>query len=130
MGNLDLINKIMTILEPVVMATDPASFNQLSEQTKNQNSNLERLTVLSALMVEADLFASVLPKHGELLGRRLGLEWSSDQPDLGVLVASKEGRLNFLGKLQFFSWQSKALGMPDILQMALKKLSSEIVEGK
>jgi hypothetical protein len=120
----------MEILDPVVMATDPASFNQLSEQIKNQNSNLERLTVLSALMVEADLLASVLPQHGELLGSRLGLEWSSDNPDLGILVASKEGRLNFLRKLQFFSLQSATLGMPDILKVALEKLSSEIVEGK
>ena len=130
MGNLERINEIMAMLDPVVMATDPASFNQLSEQIKNQSSNLERLTVLSALMVEADLLASVLPSHGELLGRRLGLEWSSDNPDLGALVASKEGRLNFLEKLQFFSWQSEALGMPDILKMALNKLSGEIVEGK
>ena len=130
MGNLDRVNKVMEILDPVVMATDPASFNQLSAQIKNQNSNLERLTVLSALMVEADLLASVLPQHGELLGKRLGLEWSSDNPDLGILVASKEGRLNFLRKLQFFSWQSATLGMPDILKVALEKLSSEIVEGK
>ena len=130
MGNLERVNKIMTTLDPVVMATDPASFNQLSEQIKNQNSNLECLTVMSALMVEADLLASVLPHHGELLGSRLGLEWSSDNPDLGMLVASKEGRLNFLRKLQFFSSQSVALGMPDILKLALEKLSNEIVEGK
>lgn len=130
MGNLERVKKIMAILDPVVLATDPAHFNQLSEQIKNQNSNLERLTALSALMVEADLLASVLPHHGELLGRRLGVEWSNDNPDIGMLVASKEGRLNFLRKLQFFSWQSKALGMPDILKMALENLTSELVEGK
>ena len=71
----------------------------------------EQLDYLAMLLTEADVLASVLPKRGKVLSKRLSLEWRDQNKELSNYVASKEGYEKFLQKVQFLSDQSKKLNV-------------------
>ena len=71
----------------------------------------EPLDYLAMLLTEADVLASVLPKRGKVLSKRLSLEWQDQNMELSNYVASKEGYEKFLQKVQFLSDQSKKLNV-------------------
>lgn len=71
----------------------------------------EQIDYLAMLLTEADVLASVLPKRGKVLSKRLSLEWQDQNMELSNFVASKEGYEKFLQKVQFLSDQSKKLNV-------------------
>ncbi len=79
-------------------------------------------------MVEADLFASTLPKKGVELGNLLSEEISSQDPQLSEFIKSPKGRLGFLNSVQFLSPQSHILGAPQILKEAISMTQHHIKE--
>ena len=66
---------------------------------------------LAMLLTEADILASTLPNRGKVLSMRLSLEWLDQNKELSNFVASKEGYVAFLQKVQFLSDQSKKLNV-------------------
>lgn len=71
----------------------------------------EQIDYLAMLLTEADVLASVLPKRGKVLSKRLSLEWQDQNMELSNFVASKKGYEKFLQKVQFLSDQSKKLNV-------------------
>jgi hypothetical protein len=69
-------------------------------------------------MVEADLLASVLPKRGLFLSKKLSQEWSEHSPLESSEVITKNGRLRFLGYIQFLTQHSRLLGIDKFLDIS------------
>ena len=78
------------------------------------------------LLVEADLFASVLPIKGIELGIQLSEEFTQQNVQLANLVKTPQGRLGFLNTVHFMSEQSHLLGAPHLLKEAILITQSEI----
>lgn len=117
-----LVDGVLKVLEPWVMATDPGQYHAL----------LERLTLeppahadcLAMLLVESDLVASVLPTRGQELTSRLAQEWAVPYPEKSIALQNQLGYLSFLGSLQFMSPHSLRAGFPKILNNSLSRLRS------
>ena len=78
--------------------------------------------MLSILLVESDLMASVMPNKGVELGYRLGAEWKKRSIQLADVVKTKRGRLGFLERLTYLSPQSASLGVPSILNSCIQSI--------
>ena len=75
------------------------------------------------LLIEADLFASILPIKGQMLGVRLAEEWKSANPAKAIAVISKQGRVTFLESLRFVSPHSQVLGAEQIRLSSIRALT-------
>ncbi len=111
----------------IILATDPKDRAQLMNRI-HSSSAVRSFDQLSMLMVEADLFASTLPKKGVELGNLLSEEISSQDPQLSEFIKSPKGRLGFLNSVQFLSPQSHILGAPQILKEAISMTQHHIKE--
>ena len=121
----ELMRDLMPIVESIILATDPKFYAHLCAQFSSKKVEHERVHLMSALMIESDLFASILPSQGMRLSERLAQEWQSHDPDLAKIVASPKGRLAFLNKLNLFSAQAKIVGLFDILSTVKKDLANK-----
>ncbi len=114
---LALINSI----EVIILATDPKTYPALYDKFRNPVSHsLQSIDLLSILLVEADLLASILPKRGILLSERLSLEWLSHSPEASSAVVTKAGRLGFLNFVKFLSPYAKFLGIDKIQKLSIE----------
>jgi len=110
-------------LKSVILASDPKYLPQLLQKMKqSQHSFLDKLDIMSMLLVEADLMASIIPDYGERLGQSLAQEWATHYPDMSRNVASLEGRKGFLNYVQFKSENAKKLGINQIHHDSREKL--------
>ena len=119
--NLDLSFKsnLINEIEPIILATDPQFYPLLFLKFSNHDVKvLERIDYLCMLMVEADLLASVLPKRGLFLSKKLSQEWSEHSPLESSEVITKKGRLRFLGYIQFLTQHSRLLGIDKFLDIS------------
>lgn len=118
----DLIKKLETKVESIILATDPSFLSTLLAKFTGPTANPTRIDCMSMLMVEADLLASVLPMHGKILGKLLGQEWESSNPKAAASVASDRGRLKFLEYVRFISPHAIMLKMEDIRNQSIEEL--------
>ena len=116
----DLIKKLETKVESIILATDPSFLGALLAKFTGSTANFTRIDCMSMLMVEADLLASILPIHGKLLGKLLGQEWESSNPKAAASVASDQGRLKFLECVRFISPHAIMLKMEDIRNQSIE----------
>jgi hypothetical protein len=116
------IKELETKIESIILATDPSFLGALLAKLTGPTANPTRIDCMSMLMVEADLLASVLPMHGKLLGKLLGQEWESSNPQAAASVASDQGRLKFLEYVRFISPHAIMLKMDDIRNQSIEQL--------
>jgi hypothetical protein len=110
-------------IQTIIISTDPQFLPTLVKKIeKLQNSFIDKVDVMSMLLVEADLMASITPIYGKELSKRLSQEWSLSNPDKSEFVRSDKGRLGFLNYVKFMSHNSKELGVPEILQKSINLL--------
>ena len=118
------IKSIMADLEPIVLATDPRYFETLSRKFPNQDNPNSREDVMGLLLVEADLFASALPKRGIYLGEQLAKEWESSDSKLAQIVKSHAGRIRFLEGIAFYSPHARRLQIETIRLKSIQELKA------
>lgn len=116
-----LIESIIHRINPWILATDPQAYGSLlSKITRDKASHED---CLAMLLIEADLFASILPIKGQMLGVRLAEEWKSANPAKAIAVISKQGRVTFLESLRFVSPHSQVLGAEQIRLSSIRALT-------
>jgi hypothetical protein len=113
------------ISSTAIIATDPKDRAELVERVAS-NKLITPSDKLNMLLVEADLFASVLPIKGIELGIQLSEEFTQQNVQLANLVKTPQGRLGFLNTVHFMSEQSHLLGAPHLLKEAILITQSEI----
>ena len=118
------MNGLLNYVEPIILATDPKNFQSLLTKKIDQNHRTDLMTLL---MVEADLMASILPVRGAMLSRNLAMEWKQNYPAMAKLVNSIEGRIGFLERIQFTSPHSQVLNVRAIQQTHIHQLKSNHV---
>ena len=109
-------------IEPIILATDLSILSSLLVNFNGPSAKPNKTDSLCMLMVEADLLASALPMRGEIIGKQLGQEWESSDPNAAALVTSKQGRLNFLKHIRFISPHAMMLKMEDIRKKSIEEL--------
>lgn len=117
-----LVDGILKVLEPWIMATDHGEYHALLERLAFEPP--AHVDCLAMLLVESDLVASVLPTIGRELTSRLAQEWSGPYPEKSIALQNQLGYLSFLGSLQFISPHSCRAGLPQILNNSLSQLRS------
>ena len=100
-----LMNKLHQLILPTCFDFTPLLYEKINSGMGNQ------IDYLAMLLTEADILASILPRRGKVLSRRLSLEWQDQNKELSKFVASQEGYEKFLQKVQFLSAQSKKLNV-------------------
>ena len=121
---LSKIKALMADLEPIVLATDPRYFATLSGRFLHQVQPNNRVDVMGLLLVEADLFASALPKRGTYLGEQLAKEWESSDSKLAQIVKSLAGRTQFLEGITFYSPHARRLQIETIRLKSIQELKA------
>lgn len=119
-------DNLMAKIEPIILATDPSSLGELLSKFSSNQISPSKTDCLSMLMVEADLLASTLPKRGLLLGKQLAEEWRTVNPKAALIVASPQGRINFLEYIRFVSPYAITLGMENIRQESINQLKASL----
>lgn len=109
--DLDTIRTLIRATEPTLYAVLTAAVDAPAE--------LRRIDAMKVLLVEADLFASMLPSYGVVLGKLLGQELAPHAPALAQLVASPAGRKGFLESHPYFSPNSHQLAFNDVIRTAI-----------
>ena len=120
------IRNLISKIEPIILATDPSSLGELLNKFSRNQISPSKTDCLSMLMVEADLLASTLPKRGLLLGQQLAREWETTNPKAALVVATHQGRINFLEYIRFVSPYAITLGMEDIRQESINQLKASL----
>jgi len=118
------IEQVMSRIEPIILATDPTSLHTLLDKISSGPTKFTKIDSMCMLMVESDLLASALPKHGQLLGQLLAQEWTETNPQGAIAVGSKEGRIKFLEYIRFISPYAIMLGMEAIRQEAINQIKN------
>ncbi len=119
---LPLVDEILKVLQPWVMATDHGQYSALLERLSFDPP--AHVDCLAMLLVESDLAASVLPMRGRELTNRLAQEWAGPYPEKSIALQNQLGYLRFLASLQFMSPHSFRVGLPKILNHSLSQLRS------
>jgi hypothetical protein len=97
-------------LRTIILMTDPKDYPRLA-----QRSRPSVLSTQIALAVDADLFASLLPSRGFLLGARLADEQIRAGLPQAKSLASLNGRAGFLKFAPLLSEAIQSLGMQDLI---------------
>jgi hypothetical protein len=118
------IEQVMSRIEPIILATDPSSLTKLLDKISSGPTKFNKTDSMCMLMVESDLLASALPKHGQILGQMLAEEWAATNPQGALAVASKEGRIKFLEYIRFISPHAIMLGMEVIRKESINQLKN------
>ena len=119
---LPLIDEILKVLQPWVIATDHGQYKALLESLSFDPP--AHVDCLAMLLVESDLAASILPIRGRELTNRLVQEWAGPYPEKSIALQNQLGYLSFLASLQFMSPHSLRVGLPQILNNSLSQLRS------
>jgi hypothetical protein len=119
--NNNLIESIIHRINPWILATDPRAYGALLSKITSAKASHE--DCLAMLLIEADLFASILPVKGQMLGARLAEEWKSVNPTKSTEVNSKQGRVTFLESLRFVSPHTQVLGAEEIRLSSIRALT-------
>lgn len=119
---LPLIDEILKVLQPWVIATDHGQYKALLERLSFDPP--AHVDCLAMLLVESDLAASILPIRGRELTNRLVQEWAGPYPEKSIALQNQLGYLSFLASLQFMSPHSLRVGLPQILNNSLSQLRS------
>jgi hypothetical protein len=119
---LPLVDEVLKVLQPWIMATDHGQYKALLERLSFDPP--AHLDCLAMLLVESDLAASVLPMRGRELTNRLAQEWAGPYPEKSIALQNQLGYLSFLVSLQFMSPHSFRAGLPQILNISLSQLRS------
>ncbi len=117
-----VVDGVLKVLDPWVMATDHGQYSALLERLASKPPAHQ--DCLAMLLVESDLGASVLPLRGRELTSRLVQEWAGPYPEKSIALQNQLGYLSFLASLQFISPHSLRAGMPKILNNSLSLLRS------
>ncbi len=121
----DIFKKsIIDRLTPWILATDPDDYSQLHKNLASRVNEHENN--LAILLVEADLFSSILPIKGLKLSARLAEEFKNCSPSKSDLVKSIDGRLAFLRVLEFVSPHALALNFEEIRKKTINKIIVEL----
>ena len=105
-------------LQILIRATEPSLFNELMGRVKHLDS-VQDIETMKVLLVEADLFASMLPTYGVRLGKLLAEEFATHDPALAQLIASSEGRKSFLQSHPYVSPNSQRLQFNEVIRSAI-----------
>jgi len=95
----------------LIMATNFEDVASLHRQYNDNLAQRSKLLQAKILLTEADIFASILPKHGEDLTHKLSKEFE----EAGVAHANqlllKQARQDFLNSISFSSLCAQKLGL-------------------
>mgnify|MGYP006284716669 CR=1 FL=1 len=83
-------------IKTLILSTEPNLYTDLIKLADIAGERICTEDVMKVLLVEADLFASMLPTYGVALGKLLAEEYSTEAPALASLIDSAEGRQGFL----------------------------------
>lgn len=106
-------------VENLILATEPTLYETLICSVSG-GSVTTTLDFMKILLVEADLFASMLPEYGILLSKCLSKEFSVESPLAAQKIASPEGRLGFLKAHPYVSPNSRAINFGSVIELAVK----------
>jgi hypothetical protein len=124
--NSQKMDDFLEQVKAIILATDPQYLPTLTKKIlQSQDSFIDRLDLMSMLLVEADLMASIMPNYGKELGQRLSKEWQISNPSKADLILTNEGRKGFLNYVQFLSQHAKVLGIPQILNESIAAVSQQ-----
>jgi hypothetical protein len=101
-------------LRTIILMTDPKDYPRLA-----QRSRRSVLSTQIALAVDADLFTSLLPSRGFLLGARLAEEQVHAGLPQAISLATLQGRAGFLKFAPLLSNAIRSLGMQDLVDAQL-----------
>ena len=104
----------------LIRATEPSLYSAVTGPYA-AGADLSTLETMKILLVEADLFASMLPEYGILLGNWLSEEFRAEAPQVAQVIASPAGRLGFLKAHPYVSPNSKALNFGSVIESAVAK---------
>jgi hypothetical protein len=113
-----LSQRTVDIVQTLIRATEPTLYPALIGLLDDPEE-IQRIDAMKILLVEADLFASMLPTYGITLGNLLAQEFEPHAPALAKLVASPAGRKGFLESHPYFSPNSRQLCFNDVIRTAI-----------
>ena len=111
---------VLAQVTTLIRATEPTLYSALTTPV-TRGDDLPALETMKILLVEADLFASMLPEYGILLGNWLSEEFRANAPQVAQIIASPAGRLGFLKAHPYVSPNSKALNFGSVIESAVAK---------
>ena len=101
-------------LRTIILMTDPKDYPRLAQRSRSSV-----LSTQIALAVDADLFTSLLPSRGFLLGARLAEEQVHAGLPHAISLATLQGRAGFLKFAPLLSAAIKSLGMQALIDAQL-----------
>lgn len=113
----EMIEFVKRLILGTEVTTDVPQNIKDYEETEKHNL----LQVLLVLAQEADVLPSALPNVGKQNGELLAQEWENP------VMASDQGRLNFLNMIKFVSKSAKAMGIPEMIDEQKKELEKKLV---
>lgn len=114
--NLD--RRVVATVQALIRATEPSLYTALTQVAASHQA-VAPLDVMKVLLVEADLFASMLPHYGVGLGALLAQEFEPHAPALAELIASPVGRKGFLEAHPYASPNADRLGFNEVIHSAI-----------
>ncbi len=115
-----LDDSVIDQVATLIRATEPTLYAALTGPAAH-GAKLSAIETMKILLVEADLFASMLPEYGILLGNWLSEEFKAETPGLAQIIASPAGRLKFLSTHPYVSPNSRALNFVSVIESAVAK---------
>lgn len=105
-------------IESLILHTDPLTVQANHLRVASQAFDWT-LPWCQVLLNEADILVSASTRFGPGLSQALALEWQRAGVAAHAVVASPEGRLQFLRSVRFSSPAARALGLPEQVQQQL-----------
>jgi hypothetical protein len=118
-GQTDIASKMLDRVQTLIRATEPTLYAAVTGPYA-AGDDLPTLETMKILLVEADLFASMLPEYGILLGCQLSEEFQAEAPQVAQIIASPAGRLGFLKAHPFVSPNAKAMNFGSVIASAIE----------
>jgi len=121
---LRLSNQALRRLRSTILMTDPKDYPRLAKRRRNS-----ALSIQIGLAVDADLFASLLPSRGFMLGARLADEQVRAGLPQAKAIATLQGRSGFLKHVPLLSDAIRSMGMQGLLDAQLSVID-QLDEGE
>ncbi len=111
---LRLPRQALRRVRSTILMTDPKDYHRLAKRRRNS-----ALSIQIGLAVDADLFASLLPSRGFMLGARLAEEQVRAGLPQAKALATLQGRSGFLKYVPLLSDAIRSLGMQGLIDAQL-----------
>jgi hypothetical protein len=121
---LRLPRQALRRVRSTILLTDPKDYPRLAKRCRNS-----ALSIQIGLAVDSDLFASLLPSRGFLLGARLADEQVRAGLPQAKALATLQGRSGFLKYVPLLSDAIRSLGMQGLIDAQLSVIN-QLDEGE